>query len=177
MRSQPHAITHDGDYAIIQSLPEQLSEEGATMIRRKLRKQMGNSWLSNPLCPLVYFSWVEVVNDEFCKNPNSPTFTPVLYVVDVETFAGSCIAVPYEMGDDKVLSEESHRIIDWLIVRPRNEWNSLLLKMGEELYDNPRYNFKDSKPSKREVYVDRWKNGSFGDRRNGRKIHKRVPLC
>ena len=137
VREQPHAITQDGDYAIIHSLPERLSEEGATMIRRKLRKQMGNSWLSNPLCPLVYFSWVEVVNDEFCKNPNSPTFTPVLYVVDVETFAGTCIAVPYEMGDDKVLSEESHRIIDWLIVRPRIEWNSLLVKMGDELYENP----------------------------------------
>ena len=170
VRSQTHSITQDGDYAIVQSLPEELSEEGATKIRKKLRKQMGGSWLSNPLCSLVYFSWVELVDDEFCRHPNSPTFTPVLYVVDVETFARTCIAVPYEMGDDKALSEESHRIIDWLIIRPRTEWNDLLIKMGDELYKNPRYNFEGTKPSQRGE--NRWENGSFGDRRNGHKVHE-----
>jgi hypothetical protein len=117
-----------GPYALVQSCVEDLnafpptSQTAIKYYSDKYGKTSKlDSYLAHPSCSIIYWTMMELTSYRWGSVGNQPTSirVPQLYVVSADNICGSCIAVPYDLCQNP--------IIEWMIVRNRDEWDENFL--------------------------------------------------
>jgi hypothetical protein len=128
-----------GAYALVQSCVEDLNAfppTSPTAIKYysdKYGKTLKlDSYLAHPSCSIIYWTMMELTSYRWGSAGNQSSISvPQLYVVSADNICGSCIAVPYDLCQNP--------IIEWMIVRNRDEWDeNFLSDMNVRIQgDNP----------------------------------------